>query len=198
MSQNQLTLIRQTLYDLVGERIFAFWSSMAFVAVKIPCMPAMRRNASRLPDFSAWISWIKRPIRCAASYMISTIRRADWVGSGMTSTGDSGSTAASAPSAFRFWCSHGHAKRPESRRSDLTTLRQCAVPGNPSRDGAVGYDDPALRHHSNEVPIAQPIGDVPANALLDDFNVEHRSVVRGSIQVQGLTLRPLPVNAVRF
>jgi hypothetical protein len=44
----------------------------------------------------------------------------------------------------------------------------------------VGYDDPpALRHHSNEVPIAQPIGDVPANAQLNDFSIEHPSAVDG-------------------
>ena len=43
----------------------------------------------------------------------------------------------------------------------------------------MGYDDPALRHHSSEVPIAQPVGDVPANAQLDDFSVEHPSAVDG-------------------
>jgi hypothetical protein len=43
----------------------------------------------------------------------------------------------------------------------------------------VGYDKTALRHHSNEVPIAQPIGDVSANAQLDDFSVEHPSAVDG-------------------
>jgi len=41
----------------------------------------------------------------------------------------------------------------------------------------VGYHDAALRHHSNEVAIAQPVGDVPANAQLDDFSVEHPPAV---------------------
>src|ERR1035437_3897796 len=52
-------------------------------------------------------------------------------------------------------------------------------PGYPSQDCAVSHDDPALRHHPNEVPIAQPIGDVPANAQLDDFSIEHTSTVDG-------------------
>jgi hypothetical protein len=38
------------------------------------------------------------------------------------------------------------------------------VPGYPSEDCAVGHRDPALRHHCNEVPIAQPIRGVPASA----------------------------------
>src|SRR5450759_4800877 len=37
------------------------------------------------------------------------------------------------------------------------------VPGYPSQDCAVGYHDPAFCHHTNEVAIAQPVGDVPAN-----------------------------------
>ena len=51
------------------------------------------------------------------------------------------------------------------------------VPGYPSEDCAVGHRDPALRHHCNEVPIAQPIRDVPANAQLNDFSIEHSSAV---------------------
>jgi hypothetical protein len=43
----------------------------------------------------------------------------------------------------------------------------------------VSYHDPALRHHSNEVAIAQPLGDVPANAQLNDLSVEHLSAVDG-------------------
>jgi hypothetical protein len=34
------------------------------------------------------------------------------------------------------------------------------VPADPSLECAVGYHDPALRHHSNEIAIAQPVGDV--------------------------------------
>lgn len=62
-----------------------------------------------------------------------------------------------------------------SRESVPAPLIFRHVPGHPSQDCAVGYHDPAFRHHSNEVAIAQPIGDVPANAQLDDFSVEHRA-----------------------
>jgi hypothetical protein len=43
----------------------------------------------------------------------------------------------------------------------------------------VGYRDSAFRHHANQVAIPQPIGDVPANAQLNDFSVEHPSAVDG-------------------
>src|ERR1700682_1899012 len=36
---------------------------------------------------------------------------------------------------------------------------------------------PHAYHHCNEVPIAQSIRDVPANAQLNDFSVEHSSAV---------------------
>lgn len=38
---------------------------------------------------------------------------------------------------------------------------------------------PYAYHHSNEVAIAQPKGDVPANAQLNDFSVEHPSAIDG-------------------
>src|SRR5882672_8867782 len=66
-----------------------------------------------------------------------------------------------------------------SRESVPALLIFRHVPGDPSQDGAVGYHDTALRHHCSQVAIAQPVGDVPANAQLDDFSVEHSSAVNG-------------------
>ncbi len=63
------------------------------------------------------------------------------------------------------------------RESVPALLKFRHVPGYPSEDCAVGHRDPALRHHCNEVPIAQPIRDVPANAQLNDFSIEHSSAV---------------------
>src|ERR1017187_7590691 len=54
-----------------------------------------------------------------------------------------------------------------SRESIPALLIFWHVPRCPAQDCAVGYYDPALRHHCNEVAITQPIGDVPTNAQLD-------------------------------
>jgi hypothetical protein len=59
------------------------------------------------------------------------------------------------------------------------------------RDCAVGYYDPAFRHHPNEVAIAQPIGDVPANAQPDDFSVEHPAAADGSRAIGWVIRNPL-------
>ena len=75
-----------------------------------------------------------------------------------------------------------------SRESVPALLIFRHVAGYPSQDCALGYHDPALRHHSNEIAIAQPIGDVPANAQLNDFSVEHPSAIDG-VTVIGLVIR---------
>ena len=45
------------------------------------------------------------------------------------------------------------------------------VVDNPAQNRFVRDDDSALGHH-REIPIAQPVSDVPANALLDDLGIE--------------------------
>ena len=43
---------------------------------------------------------------------------------------------------------------------------------DPAQDRRVLYNDAALGHHGHQVPIAQPIGDVPANTEFDDLSLE--------------------------
>jgi hypothetical protein len=43
----------------------------------------------------------------------------------------------------------------------------------------VRHDNAALGHHRHEVPIAQSVGDVPADAQLDDLGIEAATSVNG-------------------
>lgn len=52
----------------------------------------------------------------------------------------------------------------------------------------MGYDDPALRHHSNEVAIDQPIGDVSLNAGVNDFRIDYPTAIDG-VMVISLVIR---------
>src|SRR5665213_3486004 len=46
------------------------------------------------------------------------------------------------------------------------------ITNHPSQNRRVRDRDTALCHHSHEISIAQPVGDVPANAKLNDVGVE--------------------------
>jgi hypothetical protein len=46
------------------------------------------------------------------------------------------------------------------------------VPGHPAKDRRVGDLDAALRHHLDQVPIRQPIGDIPPHAELNNVRVK--------------------------
>jgi len=50
--------------------------------------------------------------------------------------------------------------------------------GSPS-GGRMRHGNTPLGHHCHEIPIAQPIGDVPANAQLDDLGIETAAAVNG-------------------
>jgi Gluconate 2-dehydrogenase subunit 3 len=46
------------------------------------------------------------------------------------------------------------------------------VPHNPSQNSRVRDFNTPLRHHRHEISIAQPLGDIPADANLNDAGVE--------------------------
>jgi hypothetical protein len=52
----------------------------------------------------------------------------------------------------------------------LLKLRHIA--NNPAMNGGVRHGNASLRHHWHEIPIAQPLGDVPADAQLDYLGIE--------------------------
>jgi hypothetical protein len=43
----------------------------------------------------------------------------------------------------------------------------------------VRHANAALGHHRYEIPVAQSVGDVPADAQLDDFGIEAAASVMG-------------------
>jgi hypothetical protein len=43
----------------------------------------------------------------------------------------------------------------------------------------VRHDNAALGHHRHEIPIAQSVGDVPADAQFDDLGIEAAASVNG-------------------
>jgi len=53
------------------------------------------------------------------------------------------------------------------------------IPNDPPQNRRMRDLDPTLRHHRHEVPITQPIRDVPAHAKFDDLGVEHAPAVDG-------------------
>jgi hypothetical protein len=46
------------------------------------------------------------------------------------------------------------------------------LPNDPPQNRRVRDLDPTLRHHRHEISIAQPVGDVPADAKLNDVGVK--------------------------
>jgi hypothetical protein len=52
----------------------------------------------------------------------------------------------------------------------LLELRHIA--NHPTMSRRMRPNNAALGHHRHEIPIAQPVGDVPADAQLDDFGIE--------------------------
>jgi hypothetical protein len=53
------------------------------------------------------------------------------------------------------------------------------IPNDPSQNRRVRDLDTTLRHHRDEISIAQPVGDVPADAKLDDVSIEGAAAVNG-------------------
>lgn len=54
----------------------------------------------------------------------------------------------------------------------------------------VGNDDVALSHHRGQVAIAQPVGDAPANALLDGFSGKAATPIIESRSIRLVIPRP--------
>src|ERR1700682_3566009 len=59
----------------------------------------------------------------------------------------------------------------------LLELRHIA--NYPTMNRGVRYGDSALSHHRDQISIAQPVGDVPADAQLDDLGIEAAAAVHG-------------------
>jgi Domain of unknown function (DUF3387) len=72
-----------------------------------------------------------------------------------------------------------------SRESAPSLLILRNVPSHPSQNRRMRDFDAALRHNLDEIPIRQPIGDVPTHAQLDDVSVE-RSLAVDRVSVNRL------------
>jgi hypothetical protein len=59
----------------------------------------------------------------------------------------------------------------------LLKLRHVAR--HPSKDRRMGDLDAALSHHLHQIPIREPVGDVPTHTQLDDIRVERAFAVHG-------------------
>src|SRR5260370_40756549 len=59
----------------------------------------------------------------------------------------------------------------------LLELRHIA--NHPTVNRRVRHTNAALGHHRHEISIAQPVGDVPADAQLDDLGIEAATSVNG-------------------
>ena len=64
---------------------------------------------------------------------------------------------------------HAPGRSRRSREPRPTPFVLGHVAQHPAHDRRVGHDDPLLRHHRDQIAIAQPVGDVPANTLLDSL-----------------------------
>jgi hypothetical protein len=51
--------------------------------------------------------------------------------------------------------------------------------GGPNGETSLRHANTALGHHRHEISMAQPVGDVPAEAQLDDFSIEAAAAVNG-------------------
>ena len=71
------------------------------------------------------------------------------------------------------------------RRGDATTRPKEKVDAlselvdNPRHDRGVRNVEPALGHHGHGVALAEAVGDVPADAELNDFRFEPTSAING-------------------
>ena len=79
-----------------------------------------------------------------------------------------------APTAFDQNVSLVNAPRPTDRARETTPalLELGDVTLHPAHDGRMGYADPALSHHGNQIPVAKLVADVPPHAQNDDLRVE--------------------------
>src|SRR5581483_5300051 len=68
------------------------------------------------------------------------------------------------------------------------------IPLHPSKDGRVRDGDAALGHHLDQIPIAEPICEVPADAQLDNFGLKSATPVDG-VTHDGLGHGALPLAA---
>src|SRR5450631_4650645 len=53
------------------------------------------------------------------------------------------------------------------------------ISNHPTVDRRVRHGNTPLGHHRHEISIAQPVGNVPANAQLDDLGIEAATSVNG-------------------
>ena len=79
-----------------------------------------------------------------------------------------------APTALDQNVSFVNAPRPTDRARETTPafLELGVVTLHPAHDGRMGYADPALSHHGNQIAVAELLGDVPAHAQNDELRVE--------------------------
>ena len=59
----------------------------------------------------------------------------------------------------------------------MAALRKDAI--YPTKNRCVRHNNAALRHHRREISIAQSVGDVPADAELDDLGIKAATSVDG-------------------
>jgi hypothetical protein len=71
----------------------------------------------------------------------------------------------------------GSIHRPSESVPSLLELRHIA--NHPTMNRRVRHDNAALRHHRRQIPIAQSIGDVPAEAQFDDLGIEPAAPLNG-------------------
>src|SRR6202035_1701382 len=62
----------------------------------------------------------------------------------------------------------GGAHGPRVSRPALLEFRY--IPQYPAQDGCVGYGNAPLGHHRHQIAVTEPVGDVPANADLNDLD----------------------------
>ena len=60
-----------------------------------------------------------------------------------------------------------------------TLLELGDIPNDPSQNRSVRDLDTTLRHYRHEISTAQPVGDVPAGAKLNDVGVEGAAAILG-------------------
>src|ERR1017187_9224113 len=64
-------------------------------------------------------------------------------------------------------------RRTDAARVPIPALLELGdIPNDPSQNRRVRDLDTTLRHHRHEISVAQPVGDIPADAKLNDVGVE--------------------------
>ncbi len=78
---------------------------------------------------------------------------------------------------IRFVHTPGGIHRPCEAVPSLLEFRH--VTDHPPMNRRVRHDDAPLRLHRHQIPVAQPVSDVPAHALFDDLGIEAAAAVNG-------------------